>query len=147
MNNDIIFRYKNGRIIPIKVNKDLTTNEYMNKKIRKENNDEVVKSQTIKQGNDEYTTQPYKYGDEAFSIKYALHGTRHLTNEPFTIDGEYNFLYNEAKKEVSTGMRVNGKVVPDNWGVMTGVEKEAWLEMVKNPKQKLLPWVQGSYLD
>ena len=34
MNEDVIFRYKNGRIIPIKVNKDKTTNEYMNDKIR-----------------------------------------------------------------------------------------------------------------
>lgn len=30
----VIFRYKNGRIIPIKVDEEQTTNEYMNNKIR-----------------------------------------------------------------------------------------------------------------
>lgn len=34
MKDNVIFRYKNGRIIPIKVNKDITTNDYMNNKIR-----------------------------------------------------------------------------------------------------------------
>ena len=34
MNNDVIFRYKNGRIIQIKVKQEQTTNEYMNDKIR-----------------------------------------------------------------------------------------------------------------
>ncbi|MBR5227550.1 MAG: hypothetical protein IKV94_02825 [Clostridia bacterium] len=35
MNKDVIFRYINGRIVPIKVNKDKTTNEYMNNQIKK----------------------------------------------------------------------------------------------------------------
>lgn len=35
MQEDVIFRYKNGRIIPIKVKQEQTTNEYMNSKIRK----------------------------------------------------------------------------------------------------------------
>lgn len=30
----VIFRYKNGRIIPIKVDEEQTTNDYMNDKIR-----------------------------------------------------------------------------------------------------------------
>lgn len=38
MQGDVIFRYKNGRIIPIKVNKTETTNEHMNNKIRGEEN-------------------------------------------------------------------------------------------------------------
>lgn len=35
MQEDVIFRYKNGRIIPIKVKQEQTTNDYMNDKIRK----------------------------------------------------------------------------------------------------------------
>lgn len=37
MQEDVIFRYKNGRIIPIKVNNTQTTNEHMNNIIRGEN--------------------------------------------------------------------------------------------------------------
>ena len=37
MQDDVIFRYKNGRIIPIKVNKEQTTNDYMNDKLRNKN--------------------------------------------------------------------------------------------------------------
>lgn len=34
MEENVIFRYKNGHIIPIKAKKDKTSNEYMNEKIR-----------------------------------------------------------------------------------------------------------------
>jgi len=39
----VIFRYKNGRIIPIKVDEEQTTNEYMNDKIRKKAQDKLMK--------------------------------------------------------------------------------------------------------
>lgn len=38
MQDEVIFRYKNGKIIPIKVKKDISTNEYMNAKLRNKNN-------------------------------------------------------------------------------------------------------------
>ena len=106
-----------------------------------------VEETSFKQGDEEFTVHTYNYGDDSFSISYKMHGKRNITNEPYTIDGEYNFIYDEENKEVLTGMKKDGKVVPDNWGKMTNVSKDRWLEMIHNPKDALIPWVQGSYLD
>ena len=43
MEEQIIYRYKNGRIIPIKVKPDKTTNEYMNQKLKKVAKDNYIK--------------------------------------------------------------------------------------------------------
>ena len=43
----VIFRYKNGRIIPIKVDEEQTTNEYMNDKIRGNKTPEQIEIETI----------------------------------------------------------------------------------------------------
>ena len=106
-----------------------------------------VEETSFKQGDEEFTVHTYNYGDDSFSISYKMHGKRNITNEPYTIDGEYNFIYDEENKEALTGMKKDGKVVPDNWGKMTNVSKDKWLEMIHNPKDALIPWVQGAYLD
>lgn len=136
----------NGRVA-IYVDRPLTKEELEKYDIKPEWIQESVKCSTFKQGNEEFFVQPYKYGDDSFNIKYETHGNRHISNEPFTIEGEYNFIYDENKNEVKTGMVKDGKVVPDNWGKMTNVSKDKWLDMVHNPEQDLIPWVQGAYLD
>lgn len=57
MKEDVIFRYKNGRIIPIKVKQEQTTNDYMNDKIRGKKNDfnekyEIVDGDFYKEWNE-----------------------------------------------------------------------------------------------
>lgn len=58
----VIFRYKNGRIIPIKVDEEQTTNEYMNNKLRGTSIYDKI--------NEEYNDENFKYlpenGDEAY---------------------------------------------------------------------------------
>lgn len=81
MNNDVIFRYINGRIVPIKVNKDKTTNQYMNDKIRnkKENDEEVTL----------YHGSPYKF--DKFDLEKARQNQQYVNIDQghyFTDDEE-----------------------------------------------------------
>ncbi len=54
MKDDVIYRWKNGRIIPIKVNKDKTTNDYMNKMLKESTKkmtlDDYIKNKEKEQG-------------------------------------------------------------------------------------------------
>lgn len=50
----VIFRYKNGRIIPIKVDEEQTTNDYMNKMLKESTKkmtlDDYIKNKEKEQG-------------------------------------------------------------------------------------------------
>jgi len=67
---DVIFRYINGRIVPIKVNKDKTTNEYMNDKIRNKTS-KKTKNQEEKEKD---FNENFVIGDEEYSEKYPHMG-------------------------------------------------------------------------
>lgn len=84
MNEDVIFRYINGRIVPIKINKDKTTNQYMNDKIRKrtkkEDDNEVM---TL------YHGSPYKF--DKFDLEQSRKNRQYMNRDEghyFTDDEE-----------------------------------------------------------
>ena len=56
MKDEIIYRYKNGHIIPIKVKKDITNNNYMNDKIRQQANN-ITHDEDIEQHIKRYTEE------------------------------------------------------------------------------------------
>lgn len=59
MDDNVIFRYKDGRIIPIKLNKNMTTNDFMNDKIRSDAN-----SKKNKEFNDNFYMQDGDFYEE-----------------------------------------------------------------------------------
>lgn len=69
MQEDVIFRYKDGRIIPIKVNKEKTTNDYMNDKIRDKKEYKIpqnILQEAYEQNKEMYN--PSIYGNNATSL-------------------------------------------------------------------------------
>lgn len=100
MDKDVIFRYKNGRIIPIKIKLDKTTNEYMNDKIRNKNDDKKInitdrKNQWQKIRNEKNEISEYKLSD---NVKISK-----ILNTDFTTTSYDNRLYVNNKYIMSAG--------------------------------------------
>ena len=71
----VIFRYKNGRIIPIKVDEEQTTNDYMNDKIRNKgketfDNIEANSPEEYKQKRKEYVNKNIKFKQTDYPADY-----------------------------------------------------------------------------
>ena len=148
---DVIWITKNGKRIPIK--KEKATSEYMNeymrrKAKRKEYSFERVQANSFKQGDFKYDVQPYKYGDEAFTIKSTW--TPKYTNsegKSIVSQHDYNFIYDEKEKAIYSAYKHNNKLVRNDWGRIKNVSKQDWLEMIHNPSEYLIPWSDGAFLD
>ncbi len=73
MDDDVIFRYKNGRIIPIKVARQQSTNDYMNDKIRQQNKKVYTNKDIEKIYNYDMKVKGYKCGN--FYLLKNYYGT------------------------------------------------------------------------
>lgn len=80
--SNVIFRYKNGRIIPIEVNDSTTTNDYMNNKIRnKKLTKKDIVDGDIYQGADGYWNYDLKDGYLSdFGLPYIWNKTKSGAN-------------------------------------------------------------------
>ena len=102
----VIFRYKNGRIIPIKVDEEQTTNEYMNNKI-KNKREERINDHTLKY-NGYYIMSPkpnvgYAYEKLEDAHYYSIYDdnnddiTHNLANWVNSIDEAKEYIDNMKK--------------------------------------------------
>lgn len=108
MNDDVIFRYKNGRIIPIKVKQEQTTNDYMNDKIRKKKKDEKLYYHTSNSDFKEFdNSKPrqailggqYGYGHYFFDNKEISDGYGAYSKYQYQAKLNVNKWFNSNEKE------------------------------------------------
>lgn len=103
MDEEVIFRYKNGRIIPIKVDNAQTTNEYMNNKIRD-------KKKLTEQEKEQYFNEHFymEDGDYYKGIKELSDEEKKYWNER---KKAYDFKGGTYKKRINVIDKQTGKEI------------------------------------
>lgn len=106
MEEEIIYRYINGKIRPIKVNKEQTTNQYMNEKIKNKNSIKSIED-SLNSLKKEIGLEYHKYNNFDFveSPKdgwelYIITGPNHWTST-------YDKIYKEVENKINDFKMIN----------------------------------------
>ena len=113
----VIFRYKNGRIIPIKVDEEQTTNDYMNDKIRNKSDKEKIYYHTSNSDFTEFDNEAprrailggqYGYGHYFFDDKEISDGYGAYSKYQYQVKLNVNKWFKSSEKNFDKEVRDMG---------------------------------------